>query len=407
MNFAELDLFTDEALETPWPIHQALRDAGPATYLPRHDVWVVPRYADVRATLKEWPEFTSRYGVCVGSEFNQLFSDSLLTTDPPRHTQLSKVFRERLSPGALRGVAADIQARADEMVAALVSEGEFDAITDLSDRFPVEVVADLVGLPQEGREHLRRRAAAAFNVFGPNNERTKLSMEDLAGIDKYMRTSSGRDQLVPGSFGMALYESVDRGDLADVDVRPLMQAYLIAGMDTTVNALGSAIWLLTEHPDQWELLRDDPLLVPGAFDEALRLESPVMGFARTVVNGRAVGGVEIPGGQRVLPLLGSANRDERHWENPATFDITRDNSGQMAFGFGLHACTGRVLANIEGHAVLHALIRQVRSITATEPITRRINNQIRGLGSLRVRVTPVSARETQLATSTTGGEERT
>jgi len=367
-----------------------LRDAAPATYLPLHDVWAVPRYADVRDTLKKWPEFTSRFGVCVGREFDQFFIDSLLTEDPPRHTQLSKVFREKLSPGALREVAPGIAARADKMVAELVAQGEFDAICDLADRFPVEVVADLVGLPKDGREQLRPRAAAAFNVFGPNNERAQASLGDIGAMTQYVVERSSREELAPGGFGMALYEAFDRGELDEFGLSKLIQAYLIAGMDTTVNALGSAIWLLAENPDQWECLREDPSLVSGAFAEATRLESPVLGFTRTTVEDQEIDGVPIAAGQRVLPLLGSANRDERRWDQPDVFDIRRNNSGHLAFGFGLHACTGRALAHIEGEAVLSSLARRVQTITPG-PMTRRINNQIRGLASLPVKVEPVPA----------------
>jgi cytochrome P450 len=387
MNTSELDLFTEEALLDPWPIHKELRDAAPATYLPVHDVWAVPRYAEVRAALKDWESFTSREGVCVGTEF-VLFVDTLLTSDPPRHTQLSKVFREKLNPGALREVSGEIEARADAMVAELVERREFDAITELADRFPVEVVADLVGLPEDGRDELRPRAAAAFNIFGPNNARAQESLPAFGAMFEYMNVQSSREQLTPDSFGSALYEAADRGDLPPEDVLGLMQAYLVAGMDTTVNALGSTIWLLAENPDQWELLREDPSLVRGAFDEAIRLESPVMGFTRTLVTDQDVGGVRIEAGQKVIPLLGSANRDERRWEEPERFDIRRDNSGHLAFGFGLHACTGRALAHIEGQAVLDSLIRRVKTISAG-PMTRRINNQVRGLGSLPVMVEPV------------------
>ncbi len=393
MDLTKIDLFSDENLENPWDILRELRDAGPATYMEAHDIWAVPRYAEVRAALGDWPHFTSRYGASVSRELDELnFKGAVLFVDPPRHDELSKVLRANLSPGALREVTAEIEEGADAAVSELVAREEFDAVRDLADRFPVEVVADLLGLPREGREDLRKNAAAGFNMFGPNNKRTQDSMPDFEAIGDYIANGSARENLSPGSFGMALYEAVDAGDLLETDIIHLMAAYLVAGMDTTVNAVGSVVWKLAENAGQWQLLRENPKLVKNAFDEALRIEPPLMGFTRTLVEDREVGGVPISAGEKILPLLNSANRDERRWEDPETFDITRDNSGHLTFGFGLHACTGRVLAHIEGQAVLKALVRQVDSIEIVGPVTRRLHNIVRGLDSLPLKVEPVGAR---------------
>jgi 4-methoxybenzoate monooxygenase (O-demethylating) len=392
MTSSDIDLFSDQNLEDPWQIHKELRDAGPAIYMTTHDIWAVPRYADVRKALKDWANFTSRFGVSVATEFNQFFEGTVLFVDPPRHTELSKVLRASLSPGALKQITAHVEERADAFVAELVECKEFDAIADLADRFPVEVVADLVGLPQDGRESLRRRAAASFNVFGPNNERSQATMGDFGELFEYISNGSSRDQLAAGSFGMALYEAVDAGELEERDIVNLMAAYLVAGMDTTVNALGSAVWLLAENPDQWRRVREDRSLVRNAFDEALRLESPIMGFTRTLVTDQEIDGQHLEAGQRILPLLTSANRDERQWQNPEVFDVTRDNSGHVAFGFGLHACTGRLLAHLEGQAILKSMVDRIDTMAVTGPVTRRLNNQVRGLNTLPLQVAPAKSR---------------
>ena len=135
--------------------------------------------------------------------------------------------------------------------------------------------------------------------------------------------------------------------------------YLGPSLDTTISGLGNAVWLFATHPEQWQRLREDPGRARQSFDEALRLESPVTGFTRVTTRTAEIGEIEIPAGSRVLLSYASANRDERHWDDPERFDIERPNASHVAFGFGEHACAGMGLARLEATAVLTALARRV------------------------------------------------
>ena len=163
-------------------------------------------------------------------------------------------------------------------------------------------------------------------------------------------------------------------------------------MDTTVNAVSSAIWPFARHPDQWVALRADPSLAQNAFEETVRLESPVQNFFRGLTGDTEFGGIQLQKGDRLMMLLGSANRDPRRWgESADAFEITRDTVGHVAFGGGTHRCAGMFLARMEGTALLSSMARRVESIELVGEPRRRLNHAIRGLESLPVTVKPSGA----------------
>ena len=174
---------------------------------------------------------------------------------------------------------------------------------------------------------------------------------------------------------------------------PLIVGYLAPSLDTTISAIGSAVWLLARYPAQWAALRSHPALVPNVFNETLRLESPLRAFSRvTTVTARA-GDVDIPAGARVVVLYASANRDKRHFPHPDEFDITRPNAGEhLGFGWGVHGCAGQGLARMEAHALLTALAEQIDRIDLTAPATAVLNNLINARASVPVTVTGTNHR---------------
>ena len=381
----DADLFTTEFMADPYPTFRAMRDAGPVVYLERFDVWAVTRFAQARHVLGDWESFSSQ-DLALNEQFNQYVGEGIIRAAPPLHDHQRGVLASRLAPRAIRDIQPQIEQRAQEVVTALVAQGSFDAVNDLARRFPLDVVSDLIGLPAHGREPLLDLVDANFNCFGPDNARTRESGPKLAQLAQYVMENATRETLAENSMGAAVYEAVDAG-YVPADAAPwLVMAYVTAGIDTTVHAIGHAIWLLAQHRDQWEALRAEPALVARAFREVLRYESPVQLFGRTATVDWTVDDITVPAGSRMAVLFGCANRDERKWPDADRFDIRRENLDQLAFGYGLHACAGQALARLEGEAILRALLATVSQIDADEPV-RHYNNVLRGLGSLPVRVT--------------------
>lgn len=383
---SDVDIFSEEVMADPYPAYTSLRAAGPVVRLESLDAWAVPRYEQVREVLGDPARFSSE-GVAFNETFNQRIGDGVLRAAPPLHTQLRNVLSARLAPRAMRTLRADIARRAADLVDELVERRSFDTVADLAKRFPVGVVADLIGLPEDGRDHLLDLVDANFNCFGPANARMLQSVPRMQELGEYVLTHVTRDELAEGSWGAAVYEAVDAGEVAAEHAPWLVLTYVTAGMDTTVNALGHAIWLLSRHPDQWDALRQDPALIPQAFREVLRVESPVQVFGRTTKEDWTVEGCTVPAGSQLAVLFGSANRDERQWAEPERFDVLRTNLTHLSFGYGLHACAGQALARTEGEVLLQALAGRVERIETGTPV-RHYNNVLRGLESLPTVVTP-------------------
>jgi cytochrome P450 len=381
---ADLDPFDDAVLADPYPVYRRLRDAGPVVLLRRHGVVAVSRYAEVREALRDWRTFSSASGVGLTEEFNEL-PGGILGSDPPEHDRLRRVLQGRLSPRALRSVDEVLQARADALVDAVVERGWFDAVRDLAEPYATSVVADLAGLPGEGRADLPANSRAAFDRFGPRNQRFATAAPGFARLVDYVVETAVPGRLGPGGAGEEIYAAAKAGTVRRQECPGMLLAYTWPGVDTTVNAIGTAVHLFARYPEQWGLVRDRPDLVPAAAAEALRLESPVQFVARVATRGCEIGGVPVAAGQRVILIIGSANRDERRYADPDRFDVRRDPGDHLAFGHGVHLCVGAGLARRELHAVLRSLARRVSRFRLVHA-ERRLNNVTRGLATLHVDV---------------------
>ncbi|MBS1698919.1 MAG: cytochrome P450 [Actinobacteria bacterium] len=383
---ADIDLFTDDALAHPHEHYRRIRDAGTAVHLDRYGVWALGRYDDVRAALNDWQTFTSSEGVALNPASRATTKGLIIATDPPYHDVLRGVLTEKLSPRALRVLHGGLHEQAQVLVDEVIARGEFDAVHDLARAFPVQVVMDLIGLPRSLGDRALGWAEAAFNAGGPDIARTRDAMPLLEDQFAFL-AEMHKDDLVEGSFGWVIFDAADRGIIERESVVPLMSAYVTAGLDTTINAISAGIGYFADHPDQWAALRADRSLIPSAFNEIVRLESPLQWFSRVTTRDVVYDDVTIPAGERVLMLYGSANRDERKWgEDADVFDVRRDNMDHIGFGSGVHGCAGQGLARLEGLAVFTALAERVSSfeVGARE---RRLNNRIRGWASLSTTVT--------------------
>jgi len=405
----DIDPFCQAFFNDPFPAHAALRDAGPVVYLPRYDLFAIARYASVQAALTNWRDFSSARGVGLADfarEKRWRLPSLLLETDPPLHDRTRKLMDRVLSPAAIRALRADFTAAAEALVDALLERGSFDAVRDLAEAYPLTVFPDAVGMPRENRRFLLPYGNMVFNSFGPRNAFFEEAVRDAAPVLEWVTAQSRREALAPAGFGAVIHAAADTGEIARDEAEVLVRSLLTAGVDTTVNGLGAALYCLARFPAEYERLRADPSLARGAFEEAVRLESPVQTFFRTTVrdvavddvvvddvmvdevagDGGDVGNETIGEGRKVLLFLGAANRDPRRWERPDDFDITRRAAGHVGFGTGIHGCVGAVLARLEGEVVLTALARKVARIEIAGAPQRRYNNTLRGLASLPMRL---------------------
>jgi cytochrome P450 len=387
----DFDPFSIGFFDDPFPTHEKVREAGPVVFLDKWGVYGVARYAEVHAVLNDPLTFCSSRGVGL-SDFAKEKPwrppSIILEADPPAHTGPRAVLSQVLSATAMKPLRSHFMELADAKVDELLARGSFDAVPDLAEAFPLSVFPDALGLKEEGREHLLPYASVVFNAFGPSNQLRREAIERSAPHQAYVAEQCLRENLAPEGFGACIHARADAGDITHNEAPLLVRSLLSAGLDTTVNGIGAAVYCLVRFPDQWAKLRSDPMLARNAFEEAVRFESPVQTFFRTTTRAVKLGGHTIGESEKVLMFLGAANRDPRRWENPDRYDITRRTAGHVGFGSGIHMCAGQLVARLEGEVMLSALARKVASIEISGDVKRRYNNTLRGLESLPITIKP-------------------
>jgi cytochrome P450 len=384
---SDIDLFSDEALKNPLPLYRALRDTGPAVYLERHGCWFIGRYNELRQALTDWQTYSSAHGLGLNPVINTTWANALICVDPPVHTQMRTFITDRLSPRALKPVEEIIDRRACDLADRIAKQTTFDAVTDVAHELPVNVIMDLIGWPEEVRGSLLAMAEGSFNACGPDNERMRAALPRLHSMMDLIAEVYDAGTLAPGGFGSTIADAARRGEISREAAIGLLAGYVVAAFDTTINGIASGLWLFATHPREWDRLCGEPKLVTRAFNEILRLETPIQNFSRVTTRAVGlVGSAVIPAGARVIVSYASANRDERHFEDPDRFDIGRSRMDHLAFGLGNHVCAGQGLARLEAHAVFKALAaKAVRLELVGEPV-RQINNITRGFAHIHLRL---------------------
>jgi 4-methoxybenzoate monooxygenase (O-demethylating) len=388
---SSVDPFSHAFLEDPYPHHEAMRAAGPVVWLQRYGIWAMARHQEVRDALTDWQTYCSGAGVGL-SDFRKeppwRPPSIILEADPPLHTRTRAVLTRILSPAAINVLRERLVREAEALVDRLLDKGEFDGIADLAEAYPLKVFPDAVGIPEEGRENLLPYGSMVFNGFGPRNDLFDKAMADAGPVREWIMSKCSRAALAPDGLGMQIFRAVDAGELTEAEAGMLVRSFLSAGVDTTVYGLGNALYCLASYPEQWTILRENPSQIRLAFEEVLRFEAPVQTFFRTTTKPAEVGGVRLGEGEKVLLFLAAANRDPRRWDRPGEFDVGRRATGHMTFGTGIHGCVGQAVARLEAEAVFGALARRVASFELTGEPKRRLNNTLRGLDTLPLRVIP-------------------
>ena len=371
------NIYSTAAIVEPYPHYARLRELGPVVWLPRQRVYALPRYTECKAVLRDDETFISGSGVALNPLINRLSRGTTLSTDGPDHDWRRKLVAHRMLPRALRAISDGVEEQAAAVVDAALRKGAVDGVSDLATALPMAVVPDLVGWPRDQRDHLLPWGGATFDVLGPFNRHALRAVPGSLAMLRFARRVIRERAVLEGSLGHDVLLAADDGKLSYADCSPLMIDYIAPSLDTTISAISNALFLFATHPEQWQLLRDDPTLIPNVINEVVRFESPLRAFSRKIARATGIGGVGLPAGSRVLVLYASANRDEQEWETPDVFDIRRDATRQLGFGQGAHACAGQGLARLELTAMLQALLARVERIELRGAPTWSVNNIIR------------------------------
>jgi cytochrome P450 len=365
-----------------------LRRAGPLHRID-DDVYLVPRYADVRAISRDPLTFGSGRGVLVNDPVRSAPADmsgSVLHTDPPEHAAWRKLVNREFTP---RGVA-HFEPRVRELAVALLDEApidaEFDAVSVLTAPFPVQVIAELLGVDDGDRDDFRRWSDAMIEAPDTRDPEVLARAGELwRFLDAHLRDRvvRPRDDLT----SMLMHAEFAGRPLTHAEARMFCLSLLVAGNETTRHLLSGALLALWEHPDQRVALAADPGLVPAAVEECLRWVTPIQAFGRTATLDTTVGGEPVPADAFVIMLYASANRDEAAFGATAdAFDVTRPvDPPHLAFGFGEHLCLGAALARMEARIFLAELLARTPEWDVTGTPEWTPSTLVRGMRSLPIR----------------------
>jgi len=364
----DIDMFSADSVRNARRVDDAIRELAPAVYLERENIAVLGRYAHVSGGLVDWKAFSSTSRPW--HDPKSVRPEILLTDDPPRHTQVRAVIGRALSPKAMKHAEESFRRDAETLVDELVSRAgeEIDAVKDVTARYVHKVLPDLMGLPVQGREAMTPFGNAVWATMGPMNALFHEAMAAAGNSFEWVDWACNRENVRADSLGGEMYAAADRGEISEADAKLLTLTILSAGSDTTVITMGNTINAFARFPDQYRILRDDPSLLRNAFDEALRWDSPSRLAGRIAMQNIEIDEYVIPAGTRCGLLFAAANRDPRKWEEPDRFDIRRDLKGHVGWGYGIHMCVGKTLAQMEADALLGAIIKRVARIEpAGEP----------------------------------------
>jgi len=362
-----VDLFSRESVRNARAVDDALREFAPAVKLPGENITMIARYEHVAEGLKDWKTFSSTSRPW--HDPNSVRPELLLTDDPPKHTRVRAVVANALSRNALARMAEAFQADAEALITRLKARGDqpIDAVADITQAFVHKVLPDLLGLQQEGRQHMSAFGNMVWATMGPMNELFQEAMQNLDEVIAWAGQCCNRENLSADSLGMEMYKAADRGEITQDEAKLLCGILLSAAADTTVITMANAIRAFCEFPDQYQLVRANPTLARAAFEESLRWDSPSRMAGRIAMRDVEIEGYLIPKGERCGLMFAAANRDPRKWPDPERFDVNRDNRGHLGWGYGVHSCVGRMLALAEADALFGAIIKHIERFEAAGP----------------------------------------
>lgn len=385
-----IDPYDDATLESPYAMHDTVRRAGPVAFMEKYGVYVMGRYHDMLPALKDWQRFSSTSGSGIAdirSPDAWRAASPIVEVDPPDHTKVRLALQRILTPQVIREWREAFRPRAESLVDELVDTGTIDAVGDLAETFVSDVFPRAIGWADSPgrREKLFLLGALNFDGQGPRNARFLATEAAAAQIMDWNNAQMKREALLPDGFGVRIYEAADRGEI-DPDIAPLLiRSFLRGGLDTTSATISAAVHYLANAPDQYAALRENPAKVRTALDEAMRLETPIQTVCRLTTEDVDFGDdIVVPADNKIIMLLGAANRDPAEWENPDRFDLARQTMGHLALGSGVHMCIGQMIARMEGELMLQSLIARVRTITPEGPTAQRLNNNLRSFASVPV-----------------------
>lgn len=404
LSAADIDIYSLDKYEKTGVPHEELswlRQNAPVFFHPEPDgrgFWAVTKHEDIRRISSDPETFSSAVG---GTNIRDYPAEDLaniqmmiVNIDPPRHAEFRKLIRSRFTPKMVGRLQKTIEDRAKRIVDQIAKKGECEFVTSVAAELPLQVIADLVGIPEEDQPRIFDWTNKLLGFDDP--EFSDLTMEETrAAAAEVWAYADGLADTREGSDGEDLVSVLLRSEiegrrLTRMEFDAFFLMLSLAGNETTRTAISQSLLTLIEHPDARRRLTDDLSLMPSAVEEILRWVAPVMHFRRTATRDVEIRGQQIKEGEKVVVFYHGGNRDENVFDNPDRFDICRSPNDHLSFGHGEHYCLGAHLARLEVTVMLKELLSRLPDIELVRPVRRLRSNFINGIKEMHIRFTPES-----------------
>ena len=389
-----IDFKDPEFIANPYPQLKKLREYGKPVWHEELGLFLAAKHRDANEVLRNKSLgrlFVPKKPEDDWHEFNWLHSDSILDSEPPKHTRLRSLVAKAFNKNKIESLAPQIQALTEQLLndieLKIARNENFDLISDYAEPLPVKVIAALLGFPEKDEHLLRPWSQAIVKMYevDPSNSQQEEAKRAAKEFAEYVYGLMIERKANPSSDLISELARVEEAGekLNTEELIATCVLLLNAGHEASVNGFGNGVVAAWENPDQWALLKSRPDEVgKTAVEEFLRIDAPLHFFDRTATSDTEIGGVEIKKGQKIVSLLGSANRDEEVFENAEKMDITRDPNPHIGFGAGIHFCLGAPLARLEMGISLPALFKRFPDLEIVGTPIRRPTFSLRGYESV-------------------------
>jgi cytochrome P450 len=379
MTAVEMNPFSHEFQEDPYPVYRRLRDEAPCYHNPDLDFYALTRYADVLEASQQPKLFSSAEGTQLERLDTQALLPMMIFMDPPEHDVHRRLVSRAFTPRSVSALEPFVRRTAIGYLEPLREKGGGDFVEEFSALLPMDVIMELIGIPGADRNWLRRHMDASLERTEEPPYIGADAVEAMVVVQDYLRKLLADKRRTPDDtlMGMLCRAEIDEGGetvrLSDEEVLGFCSLIAMAGTETLTKLLANAAVLFHRFPDQWAKLRSDRAAAPAAVEETLRYWAPSQYQGRVVTDDVELHGTVVPKGSRVLLVTGSANRDEREYEDADRFDIERKAHLPVGFGHGVHFCLGAALARLEGRVGLEEFPAFFPSYEVDEAKTRRVH----------------------------------
>lgn len=399
------DLLRPDLISDPYAVYDRWRRDSPIYWNAHLDSWLVLSHEDVHRSLGDHGLISSDRTVAFTAHLSdadherfRLWIDMrkrmLLYNDPPRHTALRRPVHRGMTARLVASIRPKIQRIADELIDEFAADGEFDGIAQLGSRIPVIVNSELIGVPPADRDRVKGWTAdfiEAINAGGANIGTTALErgQNAVAAMREYFPVLARAKREEPADDLLSALVRRDEALGDPDDLAATCIVVMFAGLETALNLIGNGLLALLKHPDQLALLRRDPSLLGSAVEEVLRYDGPLHLVGRMAADDFTLAGKHVTKGDKVLLMLGAANRDAAAFPDPHRLDIRRDARRHVAFGYGVHYCPGAELSRAIGTITFATVLRRLPDLSLADgPLEWQPNLSFRGLRTLPLRFTP-------------------